>query len=412
MTTMFVQLRRVVYLLVLLQCFACVACAENASGMQGVSTSRSRKDAAEVERFRKTVVEVYKHFLQTRGCLSVLKGKRQLTENNSMRAGAVAKNIIALVTAFMKLEDTVEGRDPTGAWIGERRADVQQYINDFKEVTSLLLDISLLSDNCGKQSMVSDGDGYRFDKARKRFLREIKEETPEIIELRRGSRIVSERLIDLVKDLKSSEGGLLLLEDVRKSVKEAEKAMQGLKWILKKDNTLENLVDEAMGEDYGRRVTEVNATVISELEEAKQKEEGEIRRRLQEAQVEEKENEIRDQEGTGVEEQPSTGMEVTQEVDANVQGVQKKEEKQVDSESAGMEEVVGVTAKEEQKEEIRKEDALRQGVKIKEEANVTEIEAVKAVKAIQESDGSSGPALVHSPLLLLLLCVLGCTLVC
>ncbi|ORC91885.1 uncharacterized protein TM35_000054810 [Trypanosoma theileri] len=409
MTTMFVQLRRVVYLLVLLQCCVCVA---SASGKQEVFTVKSTKDAAEVEWFRKTVDEVYKHIVHTNGCLSVLKDKRQLTTNNTARARAVVKNVTDLVVAFMELNAKEEGRGQIGAWIEERKDEIQQHINDLEVVMSSLLDMSLLSDNCRKQSMVSDDDMNRLDDARKRFLKVPRKETTEIVGLRLGSRIVSEKLFDLLKDLKSPEGGLLPLRDARESVNDAKRAMQALLDTFKDVKTFKVPSVEEMGEGFLRKAEGRNVTVIKELGEAKEKAKREIQRLLRERRGEEKnEKEVMEQDGSGVVEQPSTGIKETQEVDTNGQSVQEKEEKQVDSESAGKEEVVGGTAMEEQKEEIRKEDAPQQGVKIKEEANVTDIGAENVIKAIRESDSSSNPALVHASMLLLL-CVLGCSLVC
>ncbi|ORC91873.1 uncharacterized protein TM35_000054690 [Trypanosoma theileri] len=63
--------------------------------------------------------------------------------------------------------------------------------------------------------------------------------------------------------------------------------------------------------------------------------------------------------------------------------------------------------------EKKKEEEKRRAEERKKEEESKRIAEEQAKKAKMKKDGSNGPALVHSPLLLIvLLCVLGCTLVC
>ncbi|ORC89192.1 uncharacterized protein TM35_000131960, partial [Trypanosoma theileri] len=90
MTATFVQLRHVVYLLVLLQCFLCVA---NASGVwRGYPTTGSAEMGKVDQVLRGRVARAHEQIAVMNGCLSALKEEMKLCEEGSRRAAAVAKN--------------------------------------------------------------------------------------------------------------------------------------------------------------------------------------------------------------------------------------------------------------------------------------------------------------------------------
>ncbi|ORC86474.1 uncharacterized protein TM35_000281900 [Trypanosoma theileri] len=377
MTTMFVQLRRVVYLLVLLHCCMCVAYAEDGSDAGEVSSSNAEDVFGSAERNLTVAVDsAYEHILYVYGCMSAFKEKKKLCEDNSERAAAVAKKINASLEEIKKLEEDDKKWEQYGKWINDNEAKIKENLKEYENVTSSITDIVLLSEACKKPPHNLVNLTKQLGEARRRFLEVHQNKThekPEIMRLDKNSSITKQKLSDLTERLGSEHDELKPLMDVTKSVVKATRAVEDLRESLGLDSLRLMGNKEEWNKELMRREEERRSDVARMLEEAKAKIKEEIHRRVQEELLEE-EKKRKDVE------QPPTKTEG----------------------SGGSEEETNKGV-----EEAEKEQVTRAAEKVREEETKR-----AAKKATNGNDGSHSPALVHSPLLLILLSVLGCTLVC
>ncbi|ORC93074.1 uncharacterized protein TM35_000024000 [Trypanosoma theileri] len=373
MTTMSVQLRRVVYLLVLLQCFVCVACAANASGdaEQHSSTIESTEKRKEDQVLNNTVEGAYEYIAHVYGCLSVLKEKKELCEEKYKPAEIALGTITTMVGEIEKIKREQNVSEPGHEWMKGKKAKIHENMNAVGDLAVSLVDVHLLLHACGA-------------------LRDrLKVDVEKLAEVRNSSE-ANQTLIDLTKQLNSALDVTDSIFYADRVKEDAKKAMKDLMESL--GNASKHVFDPV--DIRGKK--EINDTVekrkdalFEELEKAKEEAKKKYRYLVQVEVVEEKEK-------SEVEDQPSMETEVPR----------REEESQKAQQKEAIKEVAGI------KNTGEKEEKQKQEGEITEVANGTKMEAVKAIKAIQESDGSNSPALVCSPLLLLLLFVLGCTLVC
>ncbi|ORC81416.1 uncharacterized protein TM35_001181040 [Trypanosoma theileri] len=435
MTTMFIQLRRVVCLLVLLQCCVCVAYAESASGA-GRETTTSELTQVDVDQLSKTVAKAYEYIALISAFLFVLKENKGLCEEKTRRAEAVAENITAIVKEINESKIGNLQWKPKEEWIEEKKKKMQQNMEVISEVKVALAELSQL-----EKSYKSELEGVYVDKeelakAGDRLSEEQSSEKPERMELAQNISKIMEMLTVLEKRINAPDGDLQPFATAALSLNNASEAVEALKRSLGEDAERVIVSKGIENKELKRIAEEKRVVATKKLKEAKAKE---LQRLSEGGTVEDQ------REGSGVE-QPSGETEERRVVGENVRETQEerdrkdskeeqanginhtKEERDVDgvteknengkekeTEESQKEKVTENTKEEKAKKpqvEVAQRIKERQEEKVEEESKKPRVDVVRAIKAIQGADGSLSPALVHGPLLLILLCVLGCTLVC
>ncbi|ORC85701.1 uncharacterized protein TM35_000331580 [Trypanosoma theileri] len=479
MTTMFIQLRRVVYLLVLLQCCVCAVCATKVSG-GGQDSSTIMSDKADVDGLlNKAVEKAIERIGSMAGCLDALvgEGETESFEDNSKRAEAVAKSMEVLLEEVGNLKEKGKPKwEPEVEWKEKKKTILQQKVQEFHHVRSSLEEVYLLVHLCRKPLRNLDEVMEGLADARKNFLKvheNKKDRTPEVMKLDKNSSVVNRTLFDLSERFKPEDGELKPLMDLVEVMMDTVKAVKDLKKSLESVPELVTVLEGIKEEDLQKIEETKENNVIKKLEEAKAdarkeflsmverrsiegKEENGIEEQSPRDKEERKEDEeqaptkvvetkengdgkaegIKEEDGEGAKNADEKAEEKKEEdgeraKNADEKSEEKKEEdgeraKNADEKSEEKKEEDGERAKnadeksEEKKEEdgeraknadekAEKEENTEQG---RAESKRPEINGGQVISVIQGVDSSSGPSLVHSPLMLLLLCVLGCTLVC
>ncbi|ORC81206.1 uncharacterized protein TM35_001251010 [Trypanosoma theileri] len=461
MTTMFVQLRHVVYLLVLLQCCVCVAYAESANGGGQDSPTGGSSEIGKVNQvIKKTVTEVYENMVNISGCLVVIHEGIRLSKENTSRAEVAAKNITAQYGQIKELMEKQEEWKPD-EWIVGKEDGIEENIYAFGNGTISVIAIFETQESCRKRFGDLDGDKEKLADARRLFL-EVHDKAPKRMELEEKIGMAEKALTELTNERDNVKKELESLVDLYEIMSKANSVVVDLVRRLGGVSTRLKSIEETWEKEIMREVKERIDNLERKLEEEIAKVKEAIRPRLREWTVEEEgkkdggqpskgarekkgvEEEERkkggDQTSKGVGEtkrveeegkkdgiQPSKGAGETKRVEeeegkkdgdqpskgaretkgAEEEGQKTKEEKEKEEEAE----------KKENKDEEKKEDAPQQEGKGKEERKEEEsknpdMDAGLAIKAIQTADSSSRTALVRGPLMLILLCVLGSTLVC
>ncbi|ORC82663.1 uncharacterized protein TM35_000851080 [Trypanosoma theileri] len=384
MTTVFVQLRRVVYLLVLLLCCVCVAYAASPSDVvQDSSAMRSTEIRNVDQELGNTVDKAYEYIVLVSGCLSLMEEEMKLCKENSKRAEVASTNITKLLEEFKALGNEKE------MWIQGKKDGLQENIYAIGNLTISLVGVKFLEHACGRALDGLNDNVKGFAEARK-------------------SKKTNQTLIELEKKLNTTRDGIKSLWYDGKLRNEANKAVKNLMDDLGDVSGLHvpqaiNDTELKEGEEFGVIGKERIDILGGKLEKVKANAPEEIKRLKREELVEE-------EEGNKTEMQPSGEVGVTSQK-AHEEAKEKRREKkealeEEEKRKEADEEKIEESGRGNSGEEVNKEV---QGENVKEMAKE---EAEKAIKAIQERDNSSSPALMHGPLLVLLLCVLGCTLVC
>ncbi|ORC86136.1 uncharacterized protein TM35_000301760 [Trypanosoma theileri] len=403
MRTMFVQLRRVVYLLVLLQCCVCVACAATASDVEhGPSASKSTEVGNVDQELSDTITVVYEHIVNIRACMSMLMTGADLCKGNYTRAAAVAKKIKEL-----QVEANGEKKNKR-EWIERNNVSIRETINEFDDVAVVLVDMDLVDKACdGPLGNVEDVT-MKLENAQKRFL-EVHQnkphETEEIMRLKENSIKANQSLFNLRERFKSAGDELKPIWELTRVMGGARKDLQALVKFLGSEPGLVIVSEETREEELKRKGKDREIAVTKELEEARKKakenlpleQEGPVE---EEGRIEDGEQPSGESEGTRTDDE-KTPEANKEEKENKAETEKEKEKEQADEEETGRE---STGNKEEGEQEQEKP--------VKEESKRPEIGGEQVIRAIQERDNSVSPALVHGPLLLLLLCVLGCSLVC
>ncbi|ORC80608.1 uncharacterized protein TM35_001541010 [Trypanosoma theileri] len=401
MTTMMFKLRRVVYLLVLVQCFVCVAYAESANGVEQGPSPIELTEAEKVNQLSKTVAEVYEHIVHMYGCLFVLEDNTKVCKGNSDRVELATSNIKGLVKEIEKLKEERGVLEPE-EWMKGRKDGIQKNVNAIGSLRISLIDMRILQHSCENQTWDVNEDMEKLVDAGNKFLGVHPNEAQETTEKGKLKKNISEAkqaLLNLKERLNSAQDELNPLEKVDELMDDASKAVGTLMQSL---GSLSKLISVPAGimdnEGLEKIAVERNVTVTEKLKEAKAKAEKEFLPPVEEVPVKEEEKlpSVKPEEETESEDkgQPPKETEEPQDVEEKPQETHEKEE---NKENAGEQ----AEAKPEQEE------------RIEEESKKPDKEEERTQTATNGNDNSNSPALVHSPLLLLLLlCVLGCTLVC
>ncbi|ORC85357.1 uncharacterized protein TM35_000351010 [Trypanosoma theileri] len=456
MTMMSIQLRRVVYLLVLLQCFVCVSYAEGKEGVDSREPKRSEEERLE-ERLTRVVDRVYVTFVRGSGCLSLWKevvgefnnsvgglpaiaGKssepvKTLAGIESLGGETVEKTTSEIKGGISALEDIVDAVEKTitlgketrwvainclssrGEWDGEK----VQFASNIDYFAGLLgkgieetVERMRLVRNCSKiqEEMSYLAGNLTAHEATSNFVLRGSDKALEAAKVAMETAITN---LKKVKDLGGDHEGKykdikLQIEDV---IKKGDAKVTELKSILKKlpfakqqqkpTQGIGERLDKAWGGEARQKADEmvpkVNKMVEEELakrEEAKRLEKEEQERKARETQ----EQIEREQAQRAAEAEEQRKREEQAQKDAEVREQENNEQARRAREAR------------EQKENEQAQKVRGAQDKLVEEGRAKE-KAREMAEMTKKKDGSLSPALVHNPLLLmLLLCVLGCILVC
>ncbi|ORC84634.1 uncharacterized protein TM35_000432020 [Trypanosoma theileri] len=461
MTTMFVQLRRVVYLLVLLQCCVYVACKEGEDRNVDVDEflKNYNPNDREMERAAEKV-QLYTNAADRmlgEGRTTLLVWKKKVDSCNDTRLSVKkATDAVVGLANEMKLYTDPAGKGEKRGYVlksGVKGEALLLLVDKIKKVlggkddapneteksidyanvagkaclTSLMNMEDVLNNlNSSRGGLLSFGEeDVRKNQTLAVLLERSKNVHEELIQLQNDTNKERLRAAQAVSDareqIKAWNGAMTELK-LMGAVGEArgdqlnglggsrEKIVEGLKTI-KESSTdrLEKFKDFRMEDNKKNRkgdaVKEINATVI----EANTTEMGRIaeqRRKEEEDRVRRAEEEAR----RGAEEKARKAQEEARRVAqeerqkqaaAEAQRAKEEQERRKREEQAKRE-------KEEQAKKEREEKAKRDAEE--ESKRIAEEKAKNAAK--KKKDGAVTPFLMHGPLFLLLMCVLGCTLVC
>ncbi|ORC82350.1 transglutaminase [Trypanosoma theileri] len=462
---MFDQLRRVVYLLVLLQFCACVVRATDGSGgeapVEAVVERTEHDEMVAAENVTAAWIEkAYELLVQGRVCMTVwdgavdsLNGSSQLVET---RAEEV-KDFVKMATAeeVKKLEEMV--------------LEVGKEVNTTKSSIPYVRRAGVLCE--GPQESLEDAEN-RFNQSVRSYLNEKAAKTnrtywtleKELLaeksnktygkvvavtgrykELRGRSHVIEfhvQRRVEAAKQsMKEAKNKLVAIkvgepiekkgEDIKKIEDQIQQIEKTIEEIVKDvgarkrrkdpkanamDGKVKNAVDEAKKqiatereEDEKKLAEEVKAEREREAEDRRKQEQAQREREAEERRAQEQAQRDREAEERRAQEQAQRDREAEERrAQEQAQRDREAEERRAQEQAQRDREAEERRAQEkaQKEEEVReKKDKEEQQRRVAEEAKRA------AEKVTKKKDGSS-PALVHSPLLLILLCLLGCTLVC
>ncbi|ORC86876.1 uncharacterized protein TM35_000251720 [Trypanosoma theileri] len=426
MTTMFVQLRGVVYLLVLLQCCVCVAHATD---------GQSTVENAEGE-LKKWVKKADELLGKGRGCVTVWKKEEESCNGRISPTKSVADGTHSLVTEIKKklgggviTKDQGTGDDDLVEKAKKAMQKTQETVNETK---AILAETAVVNIQCSYILEEWRQEMENKDGARKHYVSVIKgaEEkyrTPERIELVEESNKTHKVLSDVMGELAvASKRSSSCTRVVKQHQERAERAMKELEGV--SGDVVEQIKEARTHNATVPRESTVKARLDVEWEEeaqaiVKAKEEEEQKKKqaaLEKAQAEQRllaEKEAKEREAE-LEEQKRRAREqermAQEELDRKKKAAAEEEaEKRKADEKRAQEEKT--KQDQERRDAEEKAQKAREALERKEKEQLERAaeEARKKAEAAKKNDNSHhSPALVQSPLLLILLCVLGCTLVC
>ncbi|ORC81345.1 uncharacterized protein TM35_001201070 [Trypanosoma theileri] len=448
MATMFIQLRRLVYLLVLLHCCVCVVRAD------GEDTKEERY-REKVWHLRNTTIRAYARLVEGRGCLNAWREMVRTSNESYKRAHSAAKlteEIAAKVKVMKeKLEasaSTFTGWEDVGSLLDEVKETTSDVEERIKEAERKALSIKRAGDFCKVEydNAVNVMDElYKaqymyeelFEPGRKpksewtkddRLVENSTDTHGQIkkfiaeFDLFRGEAQVSKvNALIQVKEAKDSIEKTAkrfkeLKEEIEKSSRDGDEKLKSSRVKDKVTEMAEAVAKAGKIEEPKKKellsAAVYNVTLMEEREKAVRlvadevvgihREKAERARRAAEEAQRERERAQREEE-----ERERRVAEEAQREKERVQKEREERERKVAEEAQ---------RERERARKVAEEEALRERERAR---KVAEDEAQKEserrmVEGKKKKDNSVGPALVHGPLLLLLvlMCVLGYTLVC
>ncbi|ORC84359.1 uncharacterized protein TM35_000461780 [Trypanosoma theileri] len=463
MTTMFIQLRRVVYLLVLLQCCVCVSYADPSGRVAADGLKRDEEvldehqDVLAAEnKARAWINTVDEHLAEGRGYSAVWEEVVNSTNASSQLANSTAMAVKELVEELDK-KAVVKG--------GTKYKMVDGDENKIKELVQKIKEAVTNTESRvyevwgarwhGLPSLGTLEDAVRdFNETREYYLRKLAEAnvtywTPDKIKIAKDSNKTYHELFAITEKYVKLNGLSIVTEsEVRGRIKEVQNTMEGVKNKLTEiktnkvegdagkidgilsaikeiDTPCKNVLKAVDARPIGTAKPKKGVTIgvrmkaekkrIKELipverkaeadrlakEEQARKDEAARQERERQEKLKEEQRLARERERMAQEE-----MERKKKAAAEEAEKRKADEKRAEEEKAKQDQ--------ERKEAEEKAQGAREALKKKEKEQLERAaeEAKKKAEATKRNDNSYSPALAHSPLLLLLLCVLGYTLVC
>ncbi|ORC82113.1 uncharacterized protein TM35_000971010 [Trypanosoma theileri] len=462
MTTMFVQLRGVVYLLVLLHCCVYVAYAvptEGANGgdggADGDGTVVERTEHDEVVAAENTaeawMKKVSEYLAAGKGYSSVWEG----IVNSSNESSKLAKST---ALEFKKLVEEVESKtagkgDATHKLEDGEKDKIEELVQKVKKAvdnTSSYVEDTLWAKQMGSLSRDTWVDAVnRFNQSRLYYLSKLAEPnktywTREKIKLARISNktyheletitvkygkldgLSTRSVIDgrerIEETKKTMEGVKLQLEGIKKKLKDDEAKIGGIVESVSKVVESCTNVEKVTGDWIKNRKLPKKKNVVAKMEAERKRMEPLITAEIkaEEERMVQEEQAKRD-EAARLERERQEKLEEEQRLAKEQERLAQEEQerkKKAEEEEAERRKADEKRAQEEKaKQDRERKDAdekAREALEKKEKEQLERAaeETKKKTEAAKKNDSSLGPALMHSPLQLLLLCVLGCTLVC
>ncbi|ORC87692.1 uncharacterized protein TM35_000201010, partial [Trypanosoma theileri] len=455
MTTMSIQLRRVVYLLVLLQCCACLA-QEGANGVWGEALDEHQDVLVAEKKAKAWMKKVSEYLAEGRSYSSVLEGVVNLSNESSKLANSTALDFKKLVEevekkAMEKVEPKYKLEDDEKRTLEGLVQKVNKSVDD---TGSLVNDTKWANYACSlsRDTLVNVLNG--FDGSRVYYLSKLAEPnktywTLDNVKLARISNktyhdvyALKEKygvLADLstrsvIEAMERMEGVQKTMDEIKKKLENIkEKVVEGeLDGIVKLVDEVVNSCTPFVGVDKAwvekRKLpakTNVDAKMKAKKKEIEKQIPGEIeaeeKRMVQEEQAKRDEAARLEKERLAkLEEDKRLAKEKERLAQEELERKKKAEEdaeKRRTAEEAGKRKADEKRAQEEKaKQDQERRDAEEKArvaleKKEKEQLERAAEEARKKAEATKKNDNSHSPSLVHSPFLLLLLCVLGSTLV-
>ncbi|ORC86472.1 uncharacterized protein TM35_000281880 [Trypanosoma theileri] len=480
MTTMFIQLRRVVYLLVLLQCCACgvnaISAQEGRGGNDGVPEVNHTRDAEVGEgRLQELVNRAYKLYLQGRGCVEVLKKETATCDESKdiakKAAEATKKAVDALKTELDEGKKKDKGRiteekiknlkllveDARGK-IAESKKVVQKKNSLLRRTrvatTACWISYGDLNDEVTKLNETRDGlksllDDYRRTE-REELIKNATQTGGDLfwlmqevtLTLRRGreNKTAAEREVWEADQIFQKAKTTLkeITEVVNKEVPEraeGHKLTELQQLVNESEEELKNVsvISSSIAqpapailqggdatrykEAYEREKTQDPATHEKRVNEEREKEEAmeavkmELKKAEDEAARLLAEKIIREKQAEEERIRLEKLAEERKRQEKLAEEERKRQEKLAEEERKRQDKLA--EEKRKKQEKLAEEERKRQEKFAEEKLGKAKEETERAAKMAKKKDSSYSPALMHSPLLLLLvLTVLGCTLVC
>ncbi|ORC86126.1 uncharacterized protein TM35_000301660 [Trypanosoma theileri] len=397
MTTMFIQLRRVVYLLVLLQFCTCMALGDD----KVPSVAKESEVKIVEQRLKTSVDKVYELLVEGNSCLSVWKDEVVECNRSTGDVKTAAEETKGLIEKIEKTESiTNEGEEvgSTDKLLQDVNASIRVVGDAVKNTRARIKDTMWISKKCTStiEKLKEVAGQLRQDALHFPNLLDSTTETPRRLRLAREGSGADGVVTNLIGNLTA------LVEPSRETVVNANLTLKEVKNATKEvidklhgktpESPITNVTEEVqrimvLGEVQIRdieRLWEKNATDITE----DGPDFGTIRAKWNRAHEEEQQRADEEKAKRTAEDERDA-----------------EEERRIAEEKARMEEEKLAAAEKEKLVEKEKLAAEEKARKAKED------ELARTAK--KETDNSSSPALVHSPILLLvLLCVLGCSLMC
>ncbi|ORC83133.1 uncharacterized protein TM35_000781010 [Trypanosoma theileri] len=450
---MFVQLRRVVFLLVLLQCCACVAYAQ-------VEFDHDKEATRTKNNLQTAVSDAYVMLAEGRSCLSFLKNEMKDSNESVLYAKKVAEDTVGILdgiegkkndrgkiqilldkvrTAMGDTEDAL--RSATIA-VGRKRAANQACHASRGNVAHVLSELE--KKRQGLESYMTKGDVWYGNEECKQLVMnstkvhgELQNVSAQIYQLNWNG------VNTMTEEVKTLEGAIKTLNDAKKKLETLATSLERERTDVGRIGAIQN-VTKVMGEVANNG--EVQLKVVSQKPKTDMKgneviegvtvKEGDTLKKIDQEKKKQmvvKAVQLKEEIFKGAKEHLRQREEVEkQHIVETIQAEEKakkererrvaeekkkkeEERKKIEEQQRRVEEEKKrVEEKKKKAEEEKRKDEERK--KLEEEKKKIEEQKRKAeeekTKPVMKKDGSSGPAFVHSPLLLLLLCVLGCTLVC
>ncbi|ORC82964.1 uncharacterized protein TM35_000801020 [Trypanosoma theileri] len=462
MTTMFVQLRGVVYLLVLLHCCVCVAYAVPTAGANG-GDGGADGDGTVVERTEHDEVvaaentaeawmkKVSEYLAAGKGYSSIWEGIVNSSNESSKLANSTALKVKDLLVEVDK--KSVEGCGANCKLAEGDEKKIKELVQEVKEAvdgTGSYVEDTLWAKHMGSLSCDTWVDAVnRFNQSRVYYLSKLAEPnktywTREKIKLARISNKTYHELETITVKYGELDGlstrsvidGRERIEETKKTMEGVKLQLEGIKKKLKDDGAkigeiVESVskvvesctnVEKVTGDWIKNRKLPKKKDVVAKMEAERKRMEplitaeikAEEERMVQEEQAKQDEAARLERERQEkLEEEQRLAREQERLAQEELERKKKAEEEEAEKRKADEKRAQEEKAKQDRERKDAEEKA-REALEKKEKEQLERAaeEAKKKAEAAKKNDSSLGPALMHSPFLLILLCVLVCTLVC
>ncbi|ORC89556.1 uncharacterized protein TM35_000123310 [Trypanosoma theileri] len=411
MTTMFVQLRRVVYLLVLLQCCVCVAYAQQSSTGEATETARGLKELEELTtKMKEDKANLNGKLLALRNIKSESPEALKRAKSAASKAWEVEELILPILTPDMLMFENVNKKESKSKELFRKAVDAAKEAKEAAEKAILTAKKSNdLVEEIRKGSEPLMFMAYQVEEVAEKHIEkcetghseEDQKEKKLAEEYKKQAKDVESFLQLVDNDIQSNTE---VVEEVQKQAKDASDAAASLQKII--DNIFRD--HPHIRAELEREIKETPSHENKEVDGSlpnKQNEENTRNQNTNSAQAEAGSHTTAQQQQN---EQDSKGQ---NNKESNVETQEENRNSQSNPPTDSNSSATGTSQSQNMPTNSSTASETPQSQNMPTNSPSS---ASIHLNITQLSDSSSSPALVHSPLLLLLvlMCVLGCTLVC